>query len=165
MKGIKSMTFYEWATKRRITDTPTGDFLMDMREDHEAVEVPNDREGWELHLSRGCEEAREAFRGLWSRYQRSSSVEQPADIEYVYFIQADEYLFKIGMTAQNPHKRLASLQTGYPSALTLYGYIETKDAKALEIDLHKRFSGCRLNGEWFSVHCDEINDVLAEYGA
>lgn len=64
------MTFYEWAMKRRITNTPRGDFLTDLRSDERAPTVANTKEAWESNL-RGwgaCEGARFAFRSLWGSY-------------------------------------------------------------------------------------------------
>lgn len=64
------MTFYQWALTKRITNTPRGDFLQDMRWDEYAKLVENTKEAWESSLaSRGEDErARVAFRSLWVSY-------------------------------------------------------------------------------------------------
>lgn len=64
------MTFYEWAMTKRITNTPRGDFLQDMRSDESAAKVANSREDWEAHLRayNACDSARVAFRSLWVSY-------------------------------------------------------------------------------------------------
>lgn len=64
------MTFYQWAMTRKITNTPRGDFLKDMREDKHASTVANTKEAWEDNLLRwgACAGARVAFRSLWVSY-------------------------------------------------------------------------------------------------
>lgn len=158
------MTFYEWSLTKKITNTPRGDFLEDMRSDESAAQVPNTREGWEWHLQvcRACDGAKMAFRSLWGSYQRAVGSNQPAATGYVYFIRADDSLFKIGRTDHDPQKRLATLQTANAEALELYAYIPTPTPLQLEMELHKRFSGCRKAGEWFAVSPEQIDQVLAE---
>lgn len=66
------MTFYEWAMTRRITNTPRGDFLADMRWDPYAKLVENTKEAWERCLTHrsATEQERIAFRSLWGSYER-----------------------------------------------------------------------------------------------
>lgn len=157
------MTFYEWAMKRRIRDSIAGDFLQDMRSDECAPSVANTFDAWDLHLSRACEPAREAFFDLWAAYHRSGASEQPADAGFVYFIRAHESLFKIGQTYQNPYKRLGSIQTGYPEELTVYGYIISDRYRDMEKEIHQRLADCRLKGEWFQIDQCEVDCLLSEY--
>lgn len=68
---------------------------------------------------------------------------------YVYFIQAeDSGLIKIGRAA-DPIRRLAAMQTGSAEPLRILRTIRAADDKALERDMHRRFSNCRVRGEWF----------------
>src|SRR5688572_16958214 len=66
----------------------------------------------------------------------------------VYFIQVgDDGPVKIGQSA-DPIARLASLQTAHYEQLHLRGLALEQS----EDDLHQRFAGHALNGEWFSPH-------------
>ncbi len=69
--------------------------------------------------------------------------------EFVYFIWSERLqMVKIGM-ASNPHKRLASMQTGSADRLRLLSYIKTDAAPELESRLHYAFWRDRMHGEWF----------------
>lgn len=66
----------------------------------------------------------------------------------VYFIgpsRAREV--KIGFTRGTAEKRCAELQTGNPRRLVVIATL--RGSEQLERDLHRRFSTCRLEGEWF----------------
>lgn len=66
---------------------------------------------------------------------------------YVYFVHATESgRIKIG-TADDPVRRLATLQTGSPEQLDLIGTLP--GGRALEARLHRDFARERLRGEWF----------------
>lgn len=74
----------------------------------------------------------------------------------VYFAQADDRV-KIGWSKQVA-SRIAQLQTGCPSPLKLLGVIP--GARGLERQLHERFAGLRLTGEWFRA-APELLDHIA----
>lgn len=65
---------------------------------------------------------------------------------FVYFIDDGRGAIKIGW-AKDPSVRLAQLQTGSPVRLRLLGIVP--GVKSLERDVHRRFGGLRLHGEWF----------------
>lgn len=68
---------------------------------------------------------------------------------YVYIIQ-DGQFFKIGSTKNNPHKRLAELQTGNPRELRMHYWARLSNYKGWEIHLHERLSEFgHIRGEWF----------------
>lgn len=68
----------------------------------------------------------------------------------IYFIQSENTRhIKIGYTHKNVWARLAGLQTGNPSALTVLG-VAVGDV-AQELSLHNRFRKAWHRGEWF--HC------------
>lgn len=58
---------------------------------------------------------------------------------------------KIGMTTDVP-KRLATLQTGHPNALTILGTMPGDRQE--ESILHNTFTRFRIRGEWFHAHPD-----------
>lgn len=83
----------------------------------------------------------------------------------VYFIEnAETRRIKIG-TAANPEKRLADLQVGNDCELRLIGFVA--GGLATESELHRRFAGLRVRGEWFSpsvrVDVDKILAVAPEH--
>jgi hypothetical protein len=65
---------------------------------------------------------------------------------FVYFIQADNGMVKIGY-AGNPVLRLRTMQSGSPLALRLLVY--ARGDSVAEERLHAAFDSCRHTGEWF----------------
>jgi hypothetical protein len=66
----------------------------------------------------------------------------------IYFIRSEGTgSIKIGMTAGDAEERMPSLQTGNPSQLLVFGYMEGDRQK--EAELHRRFASAREGGEWF----------------
>jgi hypothetical protein len=41
---------------------------------------------------------------------------------------------------------------------------ESKDAKALENELHQIYSGLCIRGEWFRLSADDVNDIVENFG-
>lgn len=81
---------------------------------------------------------------------------------FVYFIRAKgdpSSPIKIGWTT-NIIGRLEALQTGFPHELEVVG--STPGDIQREKDLHKRFSGLRLRGEWFSPSADLLEYIREE---
>lgn len=74
IKGEESPCFSDWILERRITDTPIGDFVRDtIGNFYEFPKgVDGKRELIEGFLVRkmACKEAFEAFKVLWSRYEK-----------------------------------------------------------------------------------------------
>lgn len=65
------MSFYEWIMTRRITDTPRGDLIYDIKRDKQFTAI-NDKESIERYLVRkhACQEAIAEFKKLWKEYER-----------------------------------------------------------------------------------------------
>lgn len=73
------------------------------------------------------------------------------EFRYLYFIEAARLgLVKIGV-ANDPRKRLATLQVGSPDKLVLRGVILTDDAPGFEARLHSEYRDLHSHGEWFRV--------------
>jgi hypothetical protein len=69
-------------------------------------------------------------------------------VTHVYFVRAGpDGPVKIGL-ARDVARRLKTLQTASPVPLLLLGVVPG-DAK-VERQLHRRFAGSRLRGEWFT---------------
>jgi hypothetical protein len=81
----------------------------------------------------------------------------------VYFIQADGEggPIKVGI-AGDPHRLLASLQTGNPAPLLLRGFYP--GPSTLERVVHGAFADDRLEGEWFvgSEYLEAVADAFYE---
>lgn len=82
---------------------------------------------------------------------------------YVYLIlevdkNGDEF-YKIGISKNEPKKRLKQLQTGNPNKIDILKYYESKNYKKVEKWLHNKFSlkKTESNNEWFKL---EDQDVL-----
>ncbi len=91
---------------------------------------------------------------------------------YTYLItNGREY--KIGITTKTPQSRVAELQTGSPTKIAISAYSYNSNALAMEVELHKKFSSKRLEGEWFALNSDDVaiihhhfeNNHLDEYRA
>lgn len=79
---------------------------------------------------------------------------------YLYLIQESFCgLVKIGI-ATNLAARLASMQAGCPQELVLIGYARLKNARAVESQLHERFHGNLVRGEWFDLTQRDIQIVM-----
>ena len=77
------------------------------------------------------------------------------DRGYTYLItNGKEY--KIGITTKTPVSRVAELQTGSPTKISISGYSYNSNALAMEIELHKKFASKRLEGEWFALNNDDV---------
>lgn len=73
---------------------------------------------------------------------------------------------KIGFTLNpSPISRFNSFKTYAPHGSQLVGFIQTENPLQLERDLHDKFSEFRLNGEWFNVSEDVIDEVIRVHSA
>lgn len=83
---------------------------------------------------------------------------------YVYIIKSGD-LYKIGK-AENPKKRLKSLQTGNPIELELQ--YTKKSQKSLELETklhnHKLIKEFRIRGEWFKLPDNILKYIVIEFG-
>lgn len=80
---------------------------------------------------------------------------------YIYLIRNDnDDTYKIGVTKNDPKKRLKQLQTGSSSPLTLINFFQTQYPYRLETMLHNYFKSNNCNGEWYMLDNAQINDFL-----
>ncbi len=93
-----------------------------------------------------------------------------SDAGYVYVISnpsLPDNLVKIGFTQRDPSQRLKELdQAGLPTEYIEHYRIFTKDARNLEMRLHKHFANQRLreDKEFFKVSPHEVYEILKEWG-
>lgn len=78
---------------------------------------------------------------------------------YVIGIVGDN-LYKIGMTTRTPDKRLAEFVPKMPYEAEIVVTCKTKDVLGLEGKLHQMYSDLCVNGEWFRLSNDELDDLV-----
>ena len=66
--------------------------------------------------------------------------------------------YKIGITKDNPEKRVKQLQTGNPNKIEVLKCYESKNYKTIEKWLHKKYSLNKTdsNNEWFQLTDKDI---------
>ena len=121
----------------------------------------------------GLEGQREIQSHRFSEPSISASVaatENDSDEGYVYIISNPsiaEDLVKIGFTKRDPSERLKELdQAGLPTEYIEHYRIFTKDARQLEVRLHKHFATQRYreDKEFFKLSPHEVYAVLQSWG-
>lgn len=85
---------------------------------------------------------------------------------FIYVIGVDQQPVKIGR-AENPYKRIASLQVGSPGRLTLHDalMVHAPIADKIEREVHHHFRSLRLSGEWFDVGHEAASEVVERYAS
>ena len=91
----------------------------------------------------------------------------------IYFMRERDVLtanmslyVKVGLIEASPYqdvsRRLAALQTGNPSVLSVYATIDTNLLYWVEALMHRRFAPERVNGEWFLFDESRIQSAVEE---
>lgn len=81
---------------------------------------------------------------------------------YVYLIECLgdlEKKYKIGIS-NNPFLRLKTLKTANPYQLNVLFTFETNFPNKLETYLHNRYKNSYIDGEWFHLTNEEIEDFI-----
>ncbi len=80
----------------------------------------------------------------------------------VYLIRCNEetFKYKIGYS-KHPEKRLKEVQTSNASKVELLYQFPTKHGRLLETTLHRSFPTSRLEGEWFLLSNDDVQNFSA----
>jgi hypothetical protein len=84
-------------------------------------------------------------------------------IGLVYFMQTggEGGPIKIGVTTTNPWARFETIMCGLPYDLALVAVVVTRDAYKLEKELHQRFDGLSIRGEWFKPALELLEWISA----
>lgn len=93
---------------------------------------------------------------LDKRHKRQHSL--PSRVQrtgYVYLAYADTGHYKIGLSV-DPRSRIKHFDTKMPVEVKLVHVIETDDMQRLEGELHRRYEGQRVTGEWFELSQDDV---------
>lgn len=86
----------------------------------------------------------------------------------VYFIAENEngnygnLRVKIGISI-NIQRRIRQLQTGSPYDLKLMGWIEPRNDRDLEKQLHQKYAPVNTHREWFSMHAADVFVELKQH--
>lgn len=81
---------------------------------------------------------------------------------WVYLVKAEGLeQYKIGRS-RTPEIRLKTLQQQSPISLTLTHLIKCTDMGATELYLHRRFSQCRVGGEWFALTPESVQWIISQ---
>lgn len=77
---------------------------------------------------------------------------------YVYLMSSSQGHYKIGYSI-DPDNRHRMLSIELPFSIAIVCVIKTDDMKALEKELHNRFSDKRLSGEWFALVTADVEYI------
>lgn len=80
---------------------------------------------------------------------------------YVYLLSNGDY-YKIGITKGCIEKRIKALQTGNPNEITLINSYQTNNYRKVESWFHRHYKLKRLEGEWFALEQDDIDNFITE---
>lgn len=81
---------------------------------------------------------------------------------FIYILQDEQGLCKIGMTSQLPACRAIEIVLKEKRWMKLIFYKYIEDAPRLEKEIHALFGNKRIKGEWFQLSLDDI-DVIKQY--
>jgi hypothetical protein len=79
---------------------------------------------------------------------------------YVYLIQSPTGSYKIGRS-KNIANRLKTFNVKLPFEIEIEHVISCSDYRAAERELHKRYADKRVNGEWFALTRDDVEQIKA----
>lgn len=79
---------------------------------------------------------------------------------YVYLAYAETGQYKIGRS-KSPIERIKVFKTKMPIDVTLIHTIPADNPAEAEKELHERYAGKRLGGEWFDLSGSDVSDILA----
>jgi hypothetical protein len=78
---------------------------------------------------------------------------------FVYILQMEGHdYYKIGRTT-DINRRVCEIKPQMPGRLTLLLAHRVRNAWVMEANLHRDFSGRRMNGEWFNLNSSEIERI------
>ena len=83
---------------------------------------------------------------------------------YVYVLRSTTGAYKIGY-ATNPADRLKTFTVKLPFEVEYELLIKTDDMRALEAELHERYTDKHINGEWFALTADDLAELRTLGGA
>lgn len=91
-------------------------------------------------------------------YEDIASIKQPTKSGYIYILKSSGY-YKIGIS-KNVKARIVSLQTSNPNKIELIHSKNIKDYMIHESFLHEKFIHSRINGEWFNLNNNQLEEAI-----
>jgi len=82
---------------------------------------------------------------------------------YVYLVEGAGGIYKIGKTTQLD-KRMSFFEIKLPFGVQLICAIPSDDTSTLERQLHERFADKHVNGEWFRLTQQEVEEIKKMVG-
>ena len=87
-------------------------------------------------------------------------------MKWIYLIKQvdiqNDVSYKIGITKNDPKKRIKQLQTGNPSDLFLEKQFHSEHANLVESTLHRQFASNHIRGEWFYMTQEDVDSFVDE---
>lgn len=83
-------------------------------------------------------------------------------VGYIYIIkEIDTNYHKVGLTKDEPIKRLTQLQTGNPRVLKIVAYFTVSNTRKIESLLHSILGKYHVMNEWFLLSDDKRQSLIA----
>lgn len=93
-------------------------------------------------------------------YLNSIDFRTNRNLGYIYFVKEKlNGCVKIGRS-QDLEKRLQLFAVKLPFEIELLRYIKTYNFEKIELELHGYYASKRVNGEWFKLNEEDINNIL-----
>jgi len=107
---------------------------------------------------------RQSKYGLYCRTgaEQGIPVEMVRNAPCVYLLKCNG-LYKIGRSS-DPVRRIKELQTAMPHEVIIAHIIRTNEPRALEAELHQRYTKKRLRGEWFALDMFDVDEICSIEG-
>lgn len=76
---------------------------------------------------------------------------------FVYLICSNQTgTYKVGMTKNDPEKRLRQLQTGHPYELHIVDVFASQNARYVEKMVHHEYASVNTKNEWFELTPEQV---------
>lgn len=84
-------------------------------------------------------------------------------MKIVYLLQVGDIpQYKIGVTSGDVNKRVKQLQTGNSDKIIVVNVFKSDFNRKIESRLHKKYETKRLEGEWFQLNDEDVNNFINE---
>lgn len=97
------------------------------------------------------------------RFRKKCGIRQPAQKGFLYLLDSEIGLYKIGVTTASPYMRVIQIAMelqGVYGRIGVYGMAKSNDIYSLEKEIHDKYGIKKVKGEWFSLSVQDVRDVL-----
>jgi hypothetical protein len=88
----------------------------------------------------------------------SSKVDKPESHGFIYLIKSETGHYKIGYS-RKLFDRIKTFEVKLPFKVELIHQFPTDDVKQAESELHRYFAASRVNGEWFDLTIEQVQEI------